>query len=76
MTKGYVDQLGAFHYKGRTIEAHVVREGKGPRTERAPGIWNIRIGTDEFAVFRASPADTESEVRERIKQWLDEHLPG
>lgn len=76
VTKGYVDQLGAFRYKGRIVEAHVVREGKGPRTERTPGTWTLRIGKDEFAVFPASPADTEGEVRERIKQWLDEHLPG
>jgi hypothetical protein len=76
VTKGYVDQLGAFRYKGHTIEAHVARQGKGPRTEGSPGIWTLRIGKEQFAVFPASSADTEREVRERIKQWLDEHLPG
>jgi hypothetical protein len=76
VTRGYVDQLGTFRYKGRNIEAHVVRDGRGPRTERAPGRWAIRIGSDEFTIFPASPADTESEVREKVKQWLDDHLPG
>jgi len=43
MTRGYVDQLGTFRYKGYTVDAHVVREGKGPRTERTSGTWEIRI---------------------------------
>jgi hypothetical protein len=59
MTRGYVDQLGAFRYKGQTVDAHVVREGKGPRTERSSGTWEIRIGKGQFAAFPASPSDTE-----------------
>lgn len=76
MMRGYVDQLGAFRYKGHTVDAHVVRQGKGPRTERTSGTWNIRIGKDQMALFPASPNDTEADVRERIKRWLDRHLPG
>ena len=76
MTRGYIDQLGAFRHKGHTVVARVVREGKGPRTERSSGTWEIRIGKDQFAAFPASPTDIEEDVRERVKQWLDEHLPG
>jgi hypothetical protein len=79
VTKGYTDRLGAFRYKGHTIEAHVVRTKsgmlKGPN-ERTSGVWNIRIGKDQFAAFRASPDDTEEQVRERVKLWIDEHIPG
>jgi hypothetical protein len=79
VTKGYTDQLGAFRYKGHTIDAHVVRPksaGRKGLSERTSGVWSIRIGTDQFAAFRASPDDTEHEVRERVKQWIDEHFPG
>ena len=79
MTKGHTDKLGAFRYKGHTIDAHVVRtksvSHKGPG-ERTSGVWTIRIGKDRFAAFRASPDDTEHEIRERLKQWIDEHFPG
>jgi hypothetical protein len=75
MARGYVDKLGAFRYKGHTIKAYVIRRGKG-RPEQSSDTWNIRIGRDQFALFEASPTDTEDEIRERVKRWLDEHLPG
>lgn len=80
MSKGYINQLGAFQYKGRTIEAHVVKpvtarpkNRKGPRRSRA--IWTVTVDQDEFGLFPVSPDDTEEQVRERIKRWVDEHLP-
>jgi hypothetical protein len=79
VTKGSKDQLGAFRYKGHTIDAHVVRTKSGsPKGlgERTSGVWTIRIGKDRFAAFGASPDDTEHEIRERVKQWIDEHFPG
>jgi hypothetical protein len=78
--KGYIDQLGAFQYKGRTIEAHVVKPAtarkknrEGPRRSRA--IWTVTVDSDQFGLFPASPDDTEEQVRERIKRWVDEHMP-
>jgi len=79
VTKGNPDQLGAFRYKGRTIDAHVKRTKSRSHkglSERTPGVWTIRIGKDRFAAFLASTDDTEHEIRERVKQWIDEHFPG
>ena len=78
MTKGYTDQLGAFRYKAHTIDAHVVstKAGSHKGSGESPGVWTIRIGKDRFSAFLASPYDTEDEIRERVKQWIDEHFPG
>jgi hypothetical protein len=79
VTKGYTHQLGAFRYKGHTIEAHVVRTKSGSLkglNKFTSGVWSIRIGKDQFAAFPASPDDTEDQVRDRVKLWIDEHFPG
>jgi hypothetical protein len=80
VAKESVDQLGAFEYKGRTIEARVVKpvtarkkSRQGPRRSRA--IWTVTVDKDQFGLFPASPDDSEDQVRERIKRWVDEHLP-
>ena len=79
MTKGYVDQIGTFQYRGRTIEARVVKPvSAAPGSKAAPRrtipIWTVKVDDDRFDAFLASPGDTEEEVRERLKRWLDEHL--
>jgi hypothetical protein len=71
---GYVDHIGAFQYKGRTVEAYVVRPGPDRASEKAVPVWTVTVDGKRFGVFRASPNDTEEEVRERIKRWFDEHL--
>lgn len=74
MTKSYVDQIGSFQYKGHTIEAHVVKP-MTPATadRRVTPIWTVTTDGEHFGAFPASPDDTEEEVRERLKRWLDEH---
>lgn len=78
MPKGYVDQIDAFHYRGRLIEGHVVRpaaaadERRDPSRERA--FWTVTLEDEQFLAFPASPTDTEELVRERIRRWVDEHL--
>ncbi|HWM27822.1 MAG TPA: hypothetical protein VNQ14_05150 [Woeseiaceae bacterium] len=75
MTKGYVDQIGAFQYKGHAIEAHVVRPGPTATADRrTTPIWTVTADGERFVAFPASPGDTEDEVRERLKRWADEHL--
>lgn len=78
MTRGYVDQIGTFKYRGHTIEAYVVTPppapSKGQAPRRAIPIWTVKVDNDRFDAFPASPGDTEEEVRERLKRWLDEHL--
>jgi hypothetical protein len=74
MRKGYVDQIGAFQYKGNTVEAHVVKPKTRARADRrTTPIWTITVDGEPFGAFPASPDDTEEEVRERIKRWIDEH---
>jgi hypothetical protein len=80
VTNEYVDQIGTFQYKGRTIEAHVVKRGPtttpggGPAGRRTLPIWTVMVDEDRFRAFPASPNDTEDEVRERLKRWIDEHV--
>jgi hypothetical protein len=74
MKKGYVDQIGTFQYKGCTIEAHVVKPRSSSAERRTTPIWTITVNARRFGAFPASPDDTEDEVRERVKQWVDEHL--
>jgi hypothetical protein len=75
----YVDQIGAFQYKGRTIEAHVVRPARGEAKEnerkgRKTGpLWVVMVDGEHFGAFPPSPDDTAEAVRERIKRWVDEH---
>jgi hypothetical protein len=79
VTKGYVDQIGTFQYKGHTIEARVMKPGPtapggGQASRRTTPIWTVTVDEDRFGAFPASPDDTEDEVRARLKRWLDEHL--
>jgi hypothetical protein len=73
MRKGYVDQIGAFQYKGNTVEAHVVKPRKRSSDRRTSPIWTVTVNGERFGAFPASPDDTEEEIRERIKRWIDEH---
>jgi hypothetical protein len=74
MRKGYVAQIGAFQYKGKTVEAHVVKPRTRSSDRRTPPIWTITVDGERFGgAFPASPDDTEEEIRERIKRWIDEH---
>jgi hypothetical protein len=79
VSPGYVDQIRAFQYKGHTVEAHVTRPAFQPRAKglerRAPPLWIVIVDGDRFGAFPTALDDTEEEVRERIKRWIDEHLP-
>jgi hypothetical protein len=78
MSKGYVNQLGPFHYRGHTVEAHVVKltggteERSDPR--RALPFWTASVDDRRYHLFPASPDDTEFQIGERIKHWIDEHF--
>ena len=78
MTRGYVDQIGTFQYRGHSIEAYVVKPAPAPDSgqepRRAIPVWTVKVDNDRFDAFPASPGDTEAEVRARLKRWLDEHL--
>ena len=74
---GYVDQIGAFQYKGHTIEAHVAKpRTSGKPNRRTTPVWTVMVDGERFGAFPASPDDTEEEIRERIKRWVDEHRSG
>jgi hypothetical protein len=79
VSEPYVDQIGAFQYQGRTIEAHVVRPGRGEsrsgelKGKKTGPVWEVMIDGERFGAFPASPDDTAESVRERIKRWVDEH---
>ena len=79
MREEYTNQLGAFQYRGHTIEAHVARTTARPKRRSAKqagsGSWILQIGAARYTAFPATPHDTEENVRERIKGWVDEHLP-
>jgi hypothetical protein len=73
MTDGYVHQIGAFQYKGRMVEAHVVKPKASKSADRrTTAVWTVSIDGERFGAFPASPDDTEEEIRERIKRWIDE----
>jgi hypothetical protein len=79
VSDGYVDQIGAFQYQGRTIEAHVVRPGRGearetkPKGKKTGPLWVVMVEGERFGAFPAAPDDTAETVKERIKRWVDEH---
>jgi hypothetical protein len=79
MREEYTNQLGAFQYRGHTIEAHVARtparQKKGSARQAGPGTWILQIEAIRYPAFPATPHDTADNVRERIKRWVDEHLP-
>jgi hypothetical protein len=75
-----VTKIGAFQYKGHTLAASVVKPATVPAPEGQKGLpprafWRITLGSDRFDGFPAWPDDTEHGVRERIKRWVDQHLP-
>jgi hypothetical protein len=69
----YVDHIGAFQHKGRTVEAYVMRPTGGGARGKAVPLWTVTVDGERFGVFPASPDDTEEGIRERIKRWIDEH---
>ena len=73
---GYVDHIGAFQYRGRLIEAYVVRLQGGSKRGKNVPIWTVTVDGERFGAFPASPDDLEEEIRERIKRWVDEHFPS
>jgi hypothetical protein len=72
--------IGAFYYRGRLVEAQVVRplaaadERQDPRLVRP--YWTMSFDGEKFSLFPASIDDTEELVRKRIKHWIDYHLAG
>ena len=72
-----VDDLGVFSYKRTTISARIfwdlVPEGESFSYQGTWMIFTLKGGWSTYPAFRASPDDTEDEVRERVKHWLDQH---